>query len=81
MSKYILITATDWDIYTDKFDTFDDARSKMMGELKKELVRSGAMYELTDVLTEGGFPDTYILPDVAALERERLYFHNLSISF
>lgn len=58
MSKSaVLITATYWEIFAEQFDTFEDARAQMMKELKEEIVRSGAMAELAEVMTNGEYED------------------------
>lgn len=41
MSKYMLITVCERDIYTEQFDSFDKARKQMMEELKEQFFDFG----------------------------------------
>lgn len=49
MAKFMLVTATYWNIETKQFDSFDNAREQMLAELEAELRRCGELYELAEV--------------------------------
>lgn len=48
-TKYMLISASDYDICTEQFDSYEAAREQMIREIEEELYDADAMYELAEI--------------------------------